>query len=217
MIKWLILAFIAVIVVAFIVLFVVTRVEMSQAKANEPLINEPLDSTTTNSKVAVVVFSRSGNTAVLAHHIANKHKADLLFIEASDYDLGLPGIIHALSDARTRVASIDPEIIDLASYDTVYLGSPIWLYSPAPPIWQFASNNDFSNKHVILFNTFNSYFGPEYIQAFEELVKMQGARSFDHRFVKRGRMGSQISTEQMLENFDSLETGENNDVKTVQQ
>jgi hypothetical protein len=101
-----------------------------------------------------------------------------------------------------RAANTTPRTIDLSQYNTVFLGSPIWLYSPAPPIWQFAKNNQFDGKEVILFNTFNSKFEQANIEELMKPVYENGAKSFDHRFIKRGRMGQQISTEIMLERFD---------------
>lgn len=202
MIRWIgIVLFIAVVVV-FVVAFVVTRVENAQHSANQQLQERQATASDKQATTAVVVFSRSGNTGILANHIANKTNANIYDITANNYELGVPGLISALKDARSNVADIMPTRIDLSSYDTVYLGSPIWLYSPAPPIWQFASDNDFTNKHVVLFNTFNSKFEQHFIDEFEALVRSNGAVSFSHQYVKRGRMGSQISTEQMLKIFD---------------
>ena len=70
--------------------------------------------------------------------------------------------------------------------DSIYLGSSIWLYSPAPPIWQFVEKNRFDGKHVVLFNTFNSKFKQEYINTFHQKVMERGAVSFEHQFVNRG-------------------------------
>jgi flavodoxin len=188
--------------VVFVVAFVVTRVENAQHSANQQLQERLATASDKQATTAVVVFSRSGNTGILANHIANKTNANIYEITANNYELGVPGLISALKDARSNVADIMPTRIDLSSYDTVYLGSPIWLYSPAPPIWQFAKDNDFTNKHVVLFNTFNSKFEQHFIDEFEALVRSNGAVSFSHQYVKRGRMGSQISTEQMLKIFD---------------
>lgn len=201
--KWLFIFLLFILVSIFFVLFVVTRVENHQAnKNNERLIDRAINQAT-ESKVAVIVFSRSGNTGKLAEHIATKENADVYEITAEDYKLGIPGLINALKDARTNIAKISPSTIDLSEYSKVYLGSPIWLYSPAPPIWQFASENNFKDKEVVLFNSFNSKFEQHFIDSFDNLVKAQGAKSFTHQFIKRGRMGSQISTKKMLEQFDA--------------
>ncbi|ANQ23847.1 hypothetical protein BA893_19670 [Vibrio natriegens] len=202
MIRWIGIVLLIAVVVVFVVAFVVTRVENAQHSANQLLQERQATASDKQATTAVVVFSRSGNTGILANHIANKTNANIYEITANNYELGVPGLISALKDARSNVADIMPTRIDLSSYDTVYLGSPIWLYSPAPPIWQFAKDNDFTNKHVVLFNTFNSKFEQHFIDEFEALVRSNGAVSFSHQYVKRGRMGSQISTEQMLKIFD---------------
>jgi len=54
----------------------------------------------------------------------------------------------------------------------------------------------------VLFNTFNSRFEQHFIDEFRELVMAQGARSFRHLFVKRGRMGQQLDTEALLQQVD---------------
>ncbi len=205
MTRWIIIIGVLAIVAVFTVAFVVTRVESSQFSKNKSLRQVGSLPVATESKVAVVVFSRSGSTGVLANHIADKRNGHLYEITAEDYDLGIPGWISALKDARNNIADISPEIIDLSTYETIYLGSPIWLYSPAPPIWQFAKNSDFTGKDVVLFNTFNSKFEDSFITDFELLVRTKGAVSFQHLYVNRGRMGDQISTEEMLNNFDKLE------------
>ncbi|WP_154173655.1 flavodoxin family protein [Vibrio metoecus] len=205
MTRWIIIIAVLAIVAAFTVAFVVTRVENSQSSKNKQLRQFGPLSVTTESNVAVIVFSRSGSTGVLAKHIAEKKNGRLYEITAKDYDLGIPGWISALKDARSNIADISPETIDLSTYETVYLGSPIWLYSPAPPIWQFAKNSDFTGKDVVLFNTFNSKFEESFIKDFESLVRSKGAVSFKHQYVDRGRMGNQISIEEMLNHFDKLE------------
>jgi len=182
---------------------VVTRIENSQARDNDQCLQRPLAAPKAAARIAVIVFSRSGNTAVLARHLAEQQQADLYRLEADDYALGLIGWVRAMLDARKDAAVIVPASIDLSRYETVYLGSPIWLYSPAPPIWQFVEKNRLEGKHVVLFNTFNSQFKQVYIDAFRQRVLDKGAKSFAHRAVRRGRMGQQISTEVMLERFDA--------------
>ena len=184
---------------ALVVLFVVTRIENQQARDNAVRLQSGSHAEKSGADVAVVYFSRSGNTGVAAQHIAQRMGARLLAIQAPDYEPGLPGIAAALRDARSHDARISPRTAELQGVKTVYLGSPIWLYSPAPPIWAFAASNRFDGQDVVLFNTFNSKFEQRFIDDFRELVMGQGARSFSHVFVKRGRMGSQISTETMLE------------------
>ena len=88
-----------------------------------------------------------------------------------------------------------------ASFPRFY--SSIWLYSLAPPIWDFVEHNRFDGKRGVLFNTFNSQFKSEYIETFKAKVMERGARSFEHRFVRRGRMTQQISPSEMVSAIES--------------
>lgn len=54
----------------------------------------------------------------------------------------------------------------------------------------------------MLFNTFNSHIGDEYIAAFKAKVMAHGAKSFEHRHVLRGRMTQQITPDEMLKTID---------------
>lgn len=189
--------------VSLLTLFVVT-VENRQARKNRALLAKAENSKELNNirRTAVIVYSRSGNTAVIGKHFADRFDADLFRLESPEYMLGARGWINALLDAREKEAVITPDTLNMSQYDTVFLGSPIWLYSPAPPIWQFAKNNRFDGQKVILFNTFNSQFKPEYIQNFQSLIAQNGSNNFKHIYVQRGRMGQQISIEDMIRKFD---------------
>ncbi|MCO5155472.1 MAG: hypothetical protein M9945_01765 [Aquamicrobium sp.] len=134
--------------------------------------------------------------------MARRLNARLITLEAEDYRLGLWGWIKAMRDARGEGA-ITPQTVDLDAFDTLYLGSPVWLYSPAPPIWSFVAHNRFDGKRVVLFNTFNSQFKPEFIAEFEARVMENGARSFEHLSVQRGRMTQQLTPQEMLRAIDA--------------
>lgn len=183
---------------------VVTFVDSYQARKNAASLAQRTVREPSTIRVAVVYYSRSGNTALMAQRIAQRVNGKLYRLESPDYQPTLVGWLRAMLDARKHEAVISPSTIDLGAYDSIYLGSPIWLYSPAPPIWQFVELNRLENKHVFLFNTFNSQFKPEYIEKFRARVMERGAKSFEHRYVKRGRMGQQLSTEELLQAVDVL-------------
>ena len=159
--------------------------------------------TSLDSKVLVVYFSRSNNTELMAMEIANHYEADLIRLYADKYRIGFRGWLNALSDAQTKHAAITPEKIDLSPYETIFVGSPIWWYSPAPPAWQFVNNNNIANKNIVLFNTFNSKFKQEYIDEFKANIEDKNGIFVKHIYVKRERMSNQISTEALLEKFAS--------------
>ena len=153
------------------------------------------------STALVVYYSRSGNTEAMAREVARKFNADIVKIEAERYPLDYQGWRNAANDADDKVTmvQITPEIVDMRKYRLVFIGSPIWWYRPAPPLWTFVEKNDFKEKNVILFNTFNSRFKSEEIELFQKEIEKKGGRLIDHIFIRRGRVYYQKSGEQLLE------------------
>lgn len=184
----------------------VTTIEKRQAQAVAGMAPQ---ASPAHSKVAVVYFSRSGNTGLAARHVARRLGATIHQLEVPEYELGLGGLARSAIAAnahRTDPAAlpdITPRQLNLKPFDTVWLGSPIWFYSPAPPIWAFIEHNRFDGQHVVLFNTFNSNLGADQIAAFKAKVLARGARSFEHRQVLRGRMTQQLTPDEMLGVIDS--------------
>ena len=74
----------------------------------------------------------------------------------------------------------------------------IWWFCPAPPLWAFVLKNNFKEKNVVLFNTFNSRFKNEEIEEFKKLVTKKEGRFIDHVFIRRGRVYYQKSGETLM-------------------
>lgn len=186
----------AILALAVLVIYVI-ETEKAQYKRNAEMVDyEP--GTTLESRVLVVYFSRSNNTELMAMEIAKRYNAQLVRLNADAYRIGFYGWLNALRDSQTKQAVITPEQIDLSPYDTIFIGSPIWWYSPAPPVWQFVNNNDIANKNIILFNTFNSQFKQEYIDEFKANIEAKDGLFVKHIYVKRERMNQQISIETLI-------------------
>lgn len=207
-VHWLLVILTLAVLAAFGVLLSVTWIESRQSGQLDGMQPyKPI--TSSSSRTVVVYFSRSGNTALAARHVATRLDARLYALEASDYRLGLGGLAHALRDANRlktdpdALPKISPSVIDLTPFETIWIGSPVWLYSPAPPIWAFVENNRFDGMHVVLFNTFNSHFGDEHIRTLKAKVMARGAASFEHQHVLRGRMTQQLSASGMLQAIDN--------------
>lgn len=159
---------------------------------------------TGSSRTLVVFFSRSGNTELMARQIARSTQADLMPLQSERNHIGFMGWLQALADARSTQAVISPGKTDLSAYDTVYIGSPVWLYSPAPQVYEFARANDFTGKNVILFNSMNSRFEQKYIDDFKRIIEQKGGTFARHLYIIRGRMGQQMSTEEFLRRTNML-------------
>lgn len=109
-----------------------------------------------NKKVLVVYFSHTGNTRTIAEYIHDTVKSDLVEIKTADtytddYDT-------LLAQIREEVASeycppLTTKIGDIASYDVVFVGYPIWVETAAPPIRTFLTTHDLTGKTVVPFCT----------------------------------------------------------------
>jgi flavodoxin len=151
------------------------------------------------SNILVVYYSRSGFTETMAREIARYFNADILKLESNSYALGFFGWAGAMSDAYfENYSEIAPQKINTSKYNTIFLGAPIWLYSPATPLWAFIDKNDFKNNSVYLFTTFNSNFEEKKIKAFGEKIEKRGGRFLEHLYMKRGSSFNQISPEELI-------------------
>lgn len=192
---WTILGIGILIILAFAITIV--TIDSSQYKRNQKII-QSLTETQTASNKLVVFFSRSGNTELMARKIAEIEEAHVLPISSNNYNIGFKGWFQSLKDARNTDAEITPTEIYLTKYDTIYIGSPIWLYSPAPPIFEFVNNNDFTNKKVVLFNSMNSKFEQQYIDEFKNSIEQKGGTFLKHIYIIRGRMTQQMDVSTFL-------------------
>ncbi len=151
------------------------------------------------TKALVVVYSRTGNTMSVAKEVAKYFDADLLKIDAPQYDRNLKGQMLAAKHADEEVTTtpIQHSPVNLSKYDLVFLCSPTWWYRPAIPLFSFVENHDFVNKSVFLIMTGNSKKTDEKTGKFETLLKERNGNLLDVLFVQRGRIYWQKTPEQV--------------------
>ena len=108
---------------------------------------------------AVIYFSWSGNTRFAAETIAKKTGADLFEIKAeTSYNSNFN---KCCDEAKPecygkKQRAIKPiEGLDLAKYDAVFVGTPNWWGTMAPPVRTWATQNKdaLKGKTVCLFQT----------------------------------------------------------------
>ena len=118
--------------------------------------------TESGNDTLVVYFSRTGNTEKIAEYLINIAQADRYVIEAfvpySDEDIQYQTDCRANREQNDK--TVRPEIANLMdsidSYDTVFLGYPIWWGEEPRIIDTFLESYDFSEKTVIPFCTSGS-------------------------------------------------------------
>ena len=138
--------------------------EPSESSSTAPAESEP-ETQPETGKTLVVYYSASGNTERVAKDIAEAADADLFEIvptevyTSDDLDWTNPDsrVSREHDDESLRdVPLTTTEVPDWDSYDTVFIGYPIWWGIAAWPVDTFVKNNDFTGKTVIPFATSSS-------------------------------------------------------------
>lgn len=118
-------------------------------------------------KILIAYFSRAdenydvgtiekGNTELVAEKIAKDTGGTLFKIETvKDYPKSYKECTDVASKEQNEKArpELKSKIEDLADYDTVFLGYPIWWSDMPMAVYTFLEGNDFSGKTIIPFCT----------------------------------------------------------------
>ena len=110
-------------------------------------------------KMLVLYYSQTGNTKAVAEAIANKLGADIEEITMVEpYDPDFQATIDRCKKDQEQgiLPEIQPVKADIANYDVVFLGFPVWFGTYAPPVTTFLNSTDFSGKKIVPFCTFGS-------------------------------------------------------------
>jgi flavodoxin len=112
------------------------------------------------SKILVAYFSRSGNTRVIAGTIQRALAADLFEIRpARPYPEDYEQTVEQARQERDRgyEPPLEATVPDMAAYETVFLGFPIWGETTPPVIRSFLRAHDLSGKTLRPFITHGGY------------------------------------------------------------
>ena len=110
-------------------------------------------------KYLVLYYSQTANTKAVAEQIANSLGADIEAIECVvPYDGDFQATIGRSQKERAEgvLPEIKPLNANVADYDVIFLGYPIWFGTYAPPVASLLKNVDFSGKKIVPFCTFGS-------------------------------------------------------------
>ena len=172
-----------------------------------PDASEPEDSQSGESGgVLVVYYSATGNTEAVAGYIAEATGGDLFELEPAepytDADLNWTDensrVTLEHEDESLRDVELVADTVDnWDSYDTVFIGYPIWWGIAAWPVDTFVETNDFTGKTVIPFCTSSS---SGLGQSGELLAELAGTGDWQ----EGERFRSSASQEDVTEWVDSL-------------
>ncbi len=108
------------------------------------------------SKILIVYYTRSGNTEIFANQIKKLVGGDLFRIE--EVNKYPPSYQEVLKVSKVEIQNkikppIQETVENIEKYDIIFVGTPNWYGTMAPPVTTFLSLHDLSNKKIIPFAT----------------------------------------------------------------
>ena len=109
-----------------------------------------------NKKVLIAYYSHSGNTREVANQIRAITGGDIFEIQPVN---NYPSEYQTLVDQAQKEINSDykpaikNKIKDIAGYDVIFIGSPCWWSTIAPPVATFLSDYNLSGKKIAPFMT----------------------------------------------------------------
>ena len=110
-------------------------------------------------KMLVLYYSQTSNTKAVAQEIATRLNADIEEVVAvNPYDGDFRATIERSAQEREQgvTPEIQPVAADLAKYDVIFIGFPVWFGTYAPPIATFLNQVDLTGKKIVPFCTYGS-------------------------------------------------------------
>ena len=141
------------------------NVSAQEDTQTEETNTEETDTAEAEGKTLVAYYSATGNTKAVAEMIAEALGADTFEITPAEpytsEDLNWTDdssrVSQEYSDPSLRTVELTADTVEnWESYDTVFIGYPIWWGIAAWPVDGFVSANDFTGKTVIPFCTSSS-------------------------------------------------------------
>ena len=136
-------------------------------------------------KSAVIYYSSSGNTAsvarILTAHLGRQGQVDPIELEPLDESGSFLG--QCKRAFFRRRAQLKPVNFDLAQYDLVCIGTPVWAFGPAPAINSYLDQcSGVKGKKILLFSTYGSGTGNQRcLNSMRACLARKGATDF-HEF-----------------------------------
>ncbi|KAA6300414.1 MAG: NAD(P)H dehydrogenase (quinone) [Candidatus Ordinivivax streblomastigis] len=137
-------------------------------------------------KTLVVYYSWSGNTQAVARQIQSLTNGDIFEIKPvkpypKDYN---ECILQAKKEIKDGYKPpIADTVKNISQYDAVFVGSPNWWSTIAPPVATFLSQHDLSSKTVIPFCTHG---GGRQANLFKDIAKLCSNSTMQKGFVVDG-------------------------------
>ena len=105
-------------------------------------------------KILIAYFSHTNHTREFAEEIQKNVGGNLFAIEPMEtYPTGHEVVAQAKNEVNSGYTPQLKQDIDTSQYDVIFIGTPIWWYTFAPPVRTFLASHDLSGKLIIPFST----------------------------------------------------------------
>ncbi len=153
-----------------------------------------------NKKNLVAFYSFSGNTKAVAEKIQKQLDCDIFEIKTvKEYPNSYNEVVNEAKEEKMK--NILPELVengDVSSYDTIFIGTPVWWYTMAPAVKSFIANNDFGGKTIAPFCTHG---GGGASETYSDMQKLAPSASVETGFTSYEDSAADADVSQWLKNL----------------
>ena len=106
-----------------------------------------------NNRILVVYYSLEGNTQIIAETIADETSGTLLALKPEkEIGTGFTKYLWGGSQVfMKKKPPLKPLEADPADFDMLFIGTPVWAWTYAPPLASFFHQASFQHKRTALF------------------------------------------------------------------
>ncbi len=155
---------------------------------------------------SIILYSTNNKIRYISQIIQEKTNSKCVEIKDLKKKTGFMGNLrnnfNALSSKKT---DIEPEHIDLTSYDLILIGTPSTFGGISPAISTFIDKNSFKNKNIILFTTTNSRQGYDVLNKMKKKIENKEGKiinTFIMRVNNKNKEELKINTLKVIKELD---------------
>lgn len=124
-------------------------------------------------KSLVIFYSLEGNTRLIAETIAQTIDADILELKTKK-NYSDKGFKKYFWCGKSVILKEKPELIaedkNIDEYKNIFIGTPIWVGTYAPPYNTFLENNKIENKNIALFACHGGGGAKKFYNSIKEII-----------------------------------------------
>lgn len=146
-------------------------------------------------KSIIIYYSYSGNTRkianILAEYLKEKDSVDTIELKPQDESTSFFGqAARAFLKKRAQINAVN---LDLAHYEVICFGTPVWAFAPSPAMNTYLDKCfGLEGKSVVLFTTYGSGTGKQRcLNYMQDILAKKGVKSFKRFSIQQFKVNNQ--------------------------